>query len=96
MDALGWPVKRIHRRLFRLNKRIASLRREADQVAAELEFHRSIDEDAQRDAAVGNFIDREEAALTSAEVRRFEEALVHLVDKTTRLIAKRDRLLSRL
>jgi hypothetical protein len=89
-------VKRIHRRLFRLNEKIATLQKEAAQVAAELEFHRSINEDAQRDASVGNYIDREEAGLTAADVRRFERTLTHVENKTTRLIGKRDRLLSKL
>lgn len=89
-------MKRIHRRLFRLNEKIATLQKEAAQVAAELEFHRSINEDAQRDAAVGNYIDREEAGLTAADVRRFERTLDHVENKTTKLIAKRDLLLSKL
>jgi hypothetical protein len=93
---IGLAVKRIHRRLFRLNEKIASLQKEADQVAAELEFHRSINEDAQRDAAAGNYIDREEAGLTAADVRRFERTLDHVENKTAKLIAKRDRLLSKL
>lgn len=86
-------MKRVHRRLFRLNDRIAALTAEAEQVAAELGFHRSIDEDARRDAAVGNYIDREEAGLTAADVRRFEKTLAGLEAKKTRLVAKRDRLL---
>lgn len=89
-------MKRVHRRLFRLNEMIAKLQREAEGVNAELEFHRSIDDDAQRDAAVGNYIDREEAGLTSADVRRFERTLADLEQKTAKLSAKRDRLLSKL
>jgi hypothetical protein len=82
--------------LFSLNEKIAELQREADQVAAELEYHRSIDDDAQRDAAVGNYIDREEAGLTSADVRRFERTLVDLEKRSAKLAAKRDRLLAKL
>jgi hypothetical protein len=82
--------------LFSLNEKIAELQREADQVAAELEYHRSIDDDAQRDAAVGNYIDREEAGLTSADVRRFERTLVDLEKRSAKLTAKRDRLLAKL
>jgi hypothetical protein len=89
-------VKRIHRRIFRLNEKIALLQTEADQVAAELEYHRSINEDAQRDAAIGNYIDREEAGLTSADVRRFEKTLSSLDQKRTSLIDKRNRLLAKL
>lgn len=89
-------MKRIHRRLFRLNDEIRQLQEEAAGVAAELEYHRSIDEDAQRDAAVGNYIDREEAGLTAADVRRFERTLTGLNGKTAKLAAKRDRLLAKL
>jgi hypothetical protein len=89
-------VKRVHRKLFSLNEKIAELQQEASQVAAELEYHRSIDDDAQRDAAVGNYIDREEAGLTSADVRRFERTLVDLEKRSAKLAAKRDRLLAKL
>ena len=96
--ASGYPslVKRVHRRLFSLNEEIAELQREAGRVAAELEYHRSINDDAQRDAAVGNYIDREEAGLTRSDVRRFERALSDLETKRSRLVAKRDKLLAKL
>jgi hypothetical protein len=90
------PLKRIHRRLFRINERIAEIEAETRQVEAELEYHRSINEDAQRDAAVGNYIDREEAGLTAADVRRFEKTISALNQKKARLIDKRSQLLARL
>lgn len=96
VDTLDPVVKRIHRKLFRLNDQIRRLQEEAAGVAAELEYHRAIDEDAQRDAAVGNYIDREEAGLTAADVRRFERALAELDDRKAKLSEKRDRLLGRL
>lgn len=89
-------MKRIHRRLFRLNEKIAALQKEAGQVAAELDYHRAINDDAQEDAAFGNYIDREEAGLTAADVRRFEKTLTHLEAKTTKLIEKRNHLLTKL
>ena len=89
-------LKRVHRRLFRLNEKIVKLEEEASQVEAELEYHRSINEDAQRDAAVGNYIDREEAGLTAADVRRFEKTLADLNSKMDALVTKRDRLLTTL
>ena len=89
-------MNRFHRRIFGLNDRIEAIDSEARQVAAELEYHRAINDDAQRDAAVGNYIDREEAGLTSGDVRRFERALARLADKRRRLAAKRDHLLTRL
>ncbi len=89
-------LKRVHRRLFRLNEKIVKLKDEAGQVEAELEYHRSINEDAQRDAAVGNYIDREEAGLTAADVRRFESTLADLNSKREALVTKRDRWLATL
>lgn len=89
-------MKRIHKRLFRINEKIAALEAESRQVGAELEYHRSINDDAQRDAAIGNYIDREEAGLTAADVRRFEKTLSSLDQKRARLIDKRSQLLARL
>lgn len=89
-------MKRVHRRIFRLNEQIAKIDEEANQVQAELEMHRSIDQDAQRDAAVGNYIDREEAGLTSSDVRSFEKILAMIDERRERLVKKRDRLLARL
>lgn len=103
MKGLGDPwgygepsLKRVHRRIFRLNDQIARIDEEATQVRAELEMHRAIDQDAQRDAAVGNYIDREEAGLTAADVRRFERTLDLIETQRTRLVRKRDQLLARL
>ncbi|MFP3881031.1 MAG: hypothetical protein ACLFWH_01790 [Actinomycetota bacterium] len=89
-------MKLVHRRLFRINEKISDLEREADQVAAELDYHRSINDDAQEDAVYGNSIDREEASLTAADVRRFEKTLARLQEQRARLVAKRDRLFDRL
>ena len=84
---------RIHRRIFRLNDKIGTVEGEARLVAAELDYHRAINDDAQRDAAVGNYIDREEAGLTAGDVRRFERTLDTLARKKERLESKRDRLM---
>jgi hypothetical protein len=89
-------VKRVHRRLFRLNERIAALESDLAQTKSELEYHRSIDDDAQRDAAFGNYIDREEAGLTAADVRRFEATISAMETKLAKLGRKRDLLFSRL
>ena len=89
-------LKRRHRRLFLLNEKIGQLETQRRQIAAELEYHSSINEDAQRDASVGNYIDREEADLTAGDVKRFKRAIADLDSMRDRLIAKRDRLLSRL
>jgi hypothetical protein len=89
-------LKRIHRRLFKLNDRIQSISRELSLVDAELGHHRAINEDAQIDAAIGNYIDREEAGRTSGDVRRFERTAFYLRARRAKLIKTRDRLLNRL
>lgn len=86
-------LKRVHRKLFRLNDKIASLEAEIATATAELEYHRSINDDAQRDAAVGNYIDREEAGATAADVRRFQQTIAKLESSRLKLTEKRDRLL---
>lgn len=90
------PVS-IETKLFKLNDAIEALRREEDLVAEELRYHRHIDDDAQRDAAVSDdWQDRSFARDTSADVARFEKALAEVVGRRERLERKRDRLLSRL
>ncbi len=89
-------MKRQHRRLFRLNDKIEILEKEIAQAEAELEYHRSINEDAQRDALVGNYIDREEAGATAADVRRFEKTIRSLKAKREDLIVKRGGLLQKM
>ena len=89
-------LKRIHRRLFRLNDQIQSINRELRLVNAELSQHRSINEDALRDASFGNYIDREEGGRTRGDVRRFEKTAFYLRVRRAKLVKTRDRLLSRL
>lgn len=89
-------LKRLHRRIFRLNDKIESLETEMRLVREELGYHRSIDDDAQRDAAIGNYIDREEAGLTAGDVRRFERTLAQLLDRREKLERKREQLIARL
>ncbi len=89
-------LKRLHRRIFRLNDKIEALETEMRLVREELGYHRSIDDDAQRDAAIGNYIDREEAGLTAGDVRRFERTLAQLLDRREKLESKREQLIARL
>jgi hypothetical protein len=89
-------MKRIHRKLFAVNDKIADIDRELRLTRSELEYHRSIDEDAQRDAAYGNYIDREEAGLTRGDVRRFEKTIDKLVARREGLAVKQAKLLDQL
>ncbi len=88
---------RIEQRLFRINDEIAALRRDEERVAEELNVHRHLNDDAQRDAAVSdNPIDRADARDTAADVARFESALAGLRKQREKLEAKRAKLLSKL
>lgn len=92
----GWEMDRLHKKLFRLTDRLHELSEEERAVLQELDMHRSIDEDAQRDAAAGNYIDREEAGLTRQDVARFERSLESIRRRREKLESERRRLLEKL
>ncbi len=90
-------MRRLERKLFRINDEIAALG-EAERLATEeLGFHRHLDDDARRDAAVsGSSLDRSDARETSSDVARFERHVAGLRRRRERLEARRARLLARL
>ncbi len=93
----GLVKGRVEQRLFKLNDEIEALRREERLVAEELRIHRHIDDDAQRDAVVGeDWVDRSFARASAADVARFERVLTDLGVRRRKLEAKRDLLLQRL
>ena len=83
-------------RIFRLQERIARLDEEMRLTAGELDMLRHIDDDAQRDAAGGSPLDRDDARITSGDVARFEKALADLAVQRDKLDAKRLRLIDKL
>ena len=88
---------RVHQKLFRINDQIAALDRERALAVEELGYHRHLDDDAQRDAAVsGSPFDRADARETSGDVARFESVIRGIDEQRARLAAKRDRLLRKL
>jgi hypothetical protein len=89
-------VRRVTKKIFIINDRIKDIDQELAFTRAELEYHRSINEDAQRDAAVGNYIDREEASLTRGDVRRFERTIDKLEARKMKLKEKRASMLDQL
>lgn len=90
-------MARTEKKLFRIADRLAELAEEERLVRAELTYHRSLHDDARRDAAVsGHYIDREEADLTAADVARFERALAEIQQRRSRLESTRRALLQRL
>jgi hypothetical protein len=88
------PVKRVEAKVFEINDRLADLAAEQAAAEAELLALRLIDDDAQRDAALG--YDRLEATSTRADVRRFERVLEEIDRRRAGLLDRRQRLLDRL
>ncbi len=87
---------RLEQRIMAINDRLAELAEEERLVTEELSYHRHINDDAQRDAAVGNAEDRAFAADSSSDVARFEKAVREVVRRRSKLEGKRQRLLDRL
>jgi hypothetical protein len=90
-------MSRVERRLLAISDQLVRLEEEERRVQDELSYHRSLADDAARDAAVfEDSIERENAAMTAGDVRRFENRLARLADRRQKLEAKRVRLLEKL
>ena len=88
---------RIENKLFRIADELLALNEEDARVAAELEYHRSLNDDAQRDAVVsGANVDRLEASATAKDVVRFRRRLAQIDVRRRKLEAKRAALLDKL
>ncbi len=81
---------------MRLNDQLQALADEEHLVREELSYHRHINDDAQRDAAVGSADDRAFAYDSANDVARFERVLADVQARRQRIEAKRQALLSRL
>lgn len=81
-------------RVQALTDQLAQLDDEIQRVRDELSYHRSLADDAARDAAVyDDPVERENARITARDVTRFEKQLSRLEKRRMKLAAKRDRLL---
>lgn len=90
-------VSRTERKLLGIVDRLARLRKERGEVAAELEYHRHIHDDAVRDAVlVEDGFDKMEAGATGADVRRFSRRLEEIDRSIAELEERRIALLQRL
>ncbi len=87
-------MKRAEKKLLRILDELEGLATQRRLVEAELEAHRHINDDAQRDAAMG--IDRLEALSTRAEVTRFKRLLGDIVMRQGHLEETKTRLISQL
>jgi hypothetical protein len=90
-------MSRLTRKLFDINDELLALAEEERLVGEELVHHRHLHDDAVRDAAVSGLrVDREEAGLVAADVRRFERRLAEIAARRARLESDRAALLERL
>jgi hypothetical protein len=88
---------RLERRLLAITDQLADLREEERLLNEELAYHRSLADDAARDAAVfDDPIERENAAMTAGDVRRSQRRLQQLADRREKLETHRARLLDKL
>ncbi|NNF89588.1 MAG: hypothetical protein HKO82_05955 [Acidimicrobiia bacterium] len=88
---------RLERRLLSITDQLEDLQEEERLLIEELAYHRSLADDAARDAAVfDDPIERENAALTSGDVKRSERRLQQLTDRRQKLETRRARLLEKL
>lgn len=88
---------RLERKLLAVIDELDHLAHEEEQVDAELSFHRLINDDVVRDAAVSELdVDRREAGATSADVRRFERRLAEMAARRAKLEGIRSDLTSRI
>lgn len=87
---------RIERKAFRLRDRIDALREDEARLAAELEYHRGIHDDARRDATAGNADDRVFFGEVKGDLPRFEKALARTRGRIKDLEERLQRLISSL
>jgi len=89
-------VRRLEKRLFAITDEIDRLRETVRQTEEEWYVLQHLDDDAQRDAAVGGPIDRDDALATARDVARFQKLITELRKRLDHLEAKRTELLSHL
>jgi hypothetical protein len=90
-------MRRLERRVLKLNDEIARALERRQLVAEELQIHQHLNDDAQRDAAVSDSpLDRADARDTAGDVARFERSLAQVDARIARLEEKRQALLRRL
>lgn len=90
-------MSRLERRLMAVTDQLEALQKEERLLTEELSFHRSLADDAARDAAVyDDPIERENATMTAGDVRRSERRLEKLSDYRQKLETRRARLLEKL
>ena len=87
---------RTERRILKILDDLDRLREERRLAVGELDMLRHIDDDAQRDAAGGIAIDRDDARYTAQDVARFEREIAHLDEKISAAEEKHRKLVAKL
>ena len=78
-------MRRIERKIMKTNDQLAALREDLRLLTEELNYHQHLDDDAQRDAALGDAEDRALAYETNNDRLRFERLVRETqarIDKT--------------
>lgn len=83
-------------RLFRINDEIAALQRDEHLAHEELLMLGHLNDDAQRDAAGGTYLDAADARETAGDVARMKRHVAELRSARERLERKRDQMLAKL
>ena len=89
-------MRRIERKVFALNEEVARLRREAELTEGELNMHRHLADDAARDAALDEGIERAESRMADRDVATLVKALERTRRDLERAEARRLELLRRM
>lgn len=92
-----WSVmRRVERKLFRVNDELAALAEEERRLAAELAEHERLHHDARLDAVDGSADERAAFKEIEADLPRFQRALSQVRRRQGELLEQRARLLAKL
>ena len=89
-------MSRIERKIMRMNDELVNLAEQRRLLAEELVYHQHLDDDAQRDAALGDAEDRALAYETNRDRLRFERLVREADESIERVEERRQRLLTKL
>lgn len=89
-------MRRVERKIMKLNDEVAQLREDLRLLSEELNYHQHLDDDAQRDAAFGDAEDRALAYETKNDRLRFERLVREVGESIARTEIRRNRLLDHL
>ena len=89
-------MRRIERKIMKINDQLAALREDLRLLTEELNYHQHLDDDAQRDAALGDAEDRALAYETNNDRLRFERLVRETQARIDKAEIRRARFLTEL